>query len=537
MADEKKGIDIVLYNRTGSAVTYPNTDTLTTDTTTEGETALFTYGEVVEGTEIDLALADGDQKVSVPTGSLLREATIKKPETLVPEYIKKGVDVAGVIGTFAAGDRVEKTVNLDMVDGDQIVDADPDTVMSRVTLKKPETLVPENIAKGITIAGVEGAAEKAPAGILDGTGTFSVTDAMFLSPPQSIKSSVFMFTKITAISMSQVSRIGSKAFQGCSRLTDINFPRCTEICSSAFMFYNATTPTPIKEAIFPECTHIGQDAFLGCLLSTISFPKCTQIGKGAFSGYSSSSSSVYNRISIAEFPKCTYMGDYAFFACRNLLTASFPVVSYAYSNIFAYCTSLRTAYFPLCSYIGARAFCQNNALRETCFDNVITASDLAFWNVNGWSSLSFPKLQSVGSQCFAYNYWLREIYLPQLASVSYMAFYGCTRVETVSLPKCSFISMLAFASCNALKSLYLLGDSVAQLYGGSTTFASTPLSKLSYLGGYGSIFVKESLLETYKLSAGWSYYANRFVGLTDDEIAQLDAERESNEVTNFDTTV
>lgn len=471
--------DIVLYDEAGEPVTYENVETLTTDTPTEGETVTFTLGEVMDGLEVELNLADGDQTVTVPEGKLLKDLTLKKPDTL------------------RAG----------------------------------------NIAKGISIAGVTGDIEKAPAGILDGMGVFSVTDALFLSPPQRIRSSAFTSAQITAISMSQVSTIGSWAFWGCSHLTDISFPKCTSIGSSAFKYFNTMTPTPIKEAVFPECTYIGQEAFAGCTtLSIISFPKCTKIERGAFSGYNGSNYLNNRGISIAEFPKCTSVLDNAFCGCRSLLTASFPLLSYIYSWAFGWCDKLQTAYFPSCSYVGAYAFYHDNYLKTACFDNVIIAYDLAFWNINGWSSLSFPKLQSASSQCFAYNYWLRQIYLPQLSSVGYMAFYGCTRVETVSLPKCRTISALAFASCNALKSFYLLGDSVTQL-NGSTVFSSTPLSNSSYLGGYGSIFVKESLLLSYQVAAGWSYYMSRLVGLTDDEIDQLDAERENDEITDFDTTV
>lgn len=470
--------DIVLYDETGDPVTYENVETLTTDTPTEGKTATFTLGEVMDGLEVELNLTDGDQTVTAPEGKLLKDLTIKKPDTLRAE----------------------------------------------------------NIAKGISIAGVLGCIEKAPAGILDGTGRFSVTDALFTSPPTLIRSGAFQNARVIAVYMSQVSTIGSAAFWGCSQLMDISFPKCTSIGSSAFKYFNTNTPTPIKEAIFPECVSIGQEAFAGCTkLSTISFPKCTKIERGAFSGYNISNYLNNRAMSFVEFPKCTSMSDYAFCACRSLVTASFPVLTGLYSWTFAWCSSLKTAYFPQCSFVGQSAFYCDKNIEVACFDNVTETGNYAFYSV-GWSSISFPKLVKVGWQCFAHNSNLRQVYLPQGKSISAGAFSGCTGIEMVSLPSCSIIYQDAFRNCVALKSLYLLGNSVTAL-GGVAAFASTPISNSSYLGEYGSVFIRESLLEKFKSNTYWSYYSNRLVGLTDDEIAQLDAERESNEITDFDTTV
>ena len=48
------------------------------------------------------------------------------------------------------------TVELDMVDGDQVITPVEEKVFSKVTVKKPDTLVAENIRKDINIGGVVG---------------------------------------------------------------------------------------------------------------------------------------------------------------------------------------------------------------------------------------------------------------------------------------------------------------------------------------------------------------------------------------------
>lgn len=154
---EQVGTTIVLYDRTGAAVTYEGVETLTTDIPEAGTQAVFTYGEVMEGVEVELALADGDQILSVPKGYLVKKAVIKKPTTLLPENIRKDVNIGGVAGTLI-GTGIKKTVDLNMADGDQVVEADKETLMSKVVITKPETLVPENIASGVEIGGVVGTA-------------------------------------------------------------------------------------------------------------------------------------------------------------------------------------------------------------------------------------------------------------------------------------------------------------------------------------------------------------------------------------------
>lgn len=156
--EEPAGVSIVLYDRSGEPVTYEGVETITTDTPTAGEQATFTHGVLMDGVEIELDMAAGDQALSVPDGYLIKKATLKKPETLMPQYIKKNIEIGGVVGEFI-GDGVQKTVALDMAEGDQSIVADAGTVMGEVVVQKPETLIPENILKDIDIGGVIGTLE------------------------------------------------------------------------------------------------------------------------------------------------------------------------------------------------------------------------------------------------------------------------------------------------------------------------------------------------------------------------------------------
>lgn len=59
--------------------------------------------EIVENLPIVLDFSDGDQEIVAPDGVLVKSAIIQKPETLNPENIAEGVNIAGIVGTLAAG--------------------------------------------------------------------------------------------------------------------------------------------------------------------------------------------------------------------------------------------------------------------------------------------------------------------------------------------------------------------------------------------------------------------------------------------------
>lgn len=119
----------------------------------------FTYGELLEDVEIMPDFAEGDMQISVPDGSLVKEATIIKPEDLTPENIRKGVTIGGIEGEFlgdTGAEAEEVTVDLDFSEGDMVIAPEEDKVFSTVKIPKPDTLTPENIAKGVEIAGIVG---------------------------------------------------------------------------------------------------------------------------------------------------------------------------------------------------------------------------------------------------------------------------------------------------------------------------------------------------------------------------------------------
>lgn len=149
--------NIKLKGQTGEVLTYEDVERVYFDSADkDGEVVYYTHGKVVEDVTIEPDFSDGDQVITVPDGSLVKEATIIKPAALVPENIRAGTNVAGVVGELI-GDTEEVTVDLDMAEGGQVITPSaPTKVLSKVVVTKPGTMLPENIKAGVDIGGVVG---------------------------------------------------------------------------------------------------------------------------------------------------------------------------------------------------------------------------------------------------------------------------------------------------------------------------------------------------------------------------------------------
>lgn len=152
--EEEEEVGIVIKNYSGTPIEYKGVEKVMFNTA-DGGKRVYSKGEALEGVSIELDFSSGDQTVKAAEGTLVKSAVIKKPETLVAENIKSGVSVAGVEGSLI-GDGEEVTVALDMSDGDMVIEPSNGKLFSSVTVEKPDTLIPENIAEGVDIAGIIG---------------------------------------------------------------------------------------------------------------------------------------------------------------------------------------------------------------------------------------------------------------------------------------------------------------------------------------------------------------------------------------------
>lgn len=133
--------EIILKDKSGTEQTY-DYKKVSFRTPTEGETAEFIFpnfaelevtenGEytvpegvdgytkvkanvpvptLLEKLEVPLDFSNGDMSFEAEAGTAVKSAIIKKPETLIPENIAKDVEIAGIVGTHEGGGAVEGTV-------------------------------------------------------------------------------------------------------------------------------------------------------------------------------------------------------------------------------------------------------------------------------------------------------------------------------------------------------------------------------------------------------------------------------------------
>lgn len=358
---------------------------------------------------------------------------------------------------------------------------------------------------------------------------------------------------ITSIENSEVTQVGEYAFFGCSSLSNISFPNCISVGQYAF-----TRCVGITSIYLPNCTFISANAFNSTTnLTTVSLPVCETIGNSAFYSCSQLSSltipnckSIYANafrgagITDVSAPLCTQIMTDAFSACSKLQTAYFPAVVSVYSGAFCGCSSLTSINLAAAKLISDVAFARCVRLQSIDLPNCSLVKNNAFSPTN-LSYANLPVCTSIGTACFSSCSKLETINLPLCEFVMPEAFSSCVSLASIDLPRCTYLGASAFLRCYRLKtvslpvfkgtiypstfaycsnltSLYLLGSSMVNL-SNVNAFVGTPISNYTTSTGgvYGSIFVRESLYNSFITATNWSTYSSRIVSLTDAQIEAL----------------
>lgn len=161
----------------------------------------------------------------------------------------------GIKGGSEPTPTQEKTVDLDMANGNQVITPDDGYLLTQGTIVKPETLVPANIKKDVNIGGVVGEMESADslAGIIDG----SLTHFVMLPDKTKIAAYRFYdFTNLVSVDLGNVEDIGVCAFEGCTGLTSIVIPETTKSIG-----YGAFSASGITHLSGEMDGNIDDDAF------------------------------------------------------------------------------------------------------------------------------------------------------------------------------------------------------------------------------------------------------------------------------------
>ena len=249
---------------------------------------------------VDLNMATGNQTVLPDEDMTLSSATIIKPDTMIPENIKVGVNIGGVVGA-APTPKVEqtKTVDLDMAVGNQTISPDEGKVLSSVVVTKPTTLVAENIKKDVNIGGVIGTLE-------GGAGaTEPYIEETYDANGNLIDAKMYGYTKVR-----------DYAFYYCKNLALTSLPESlTSIGNYAFYYCTSLALTSLPEGL----TKIDGNVFYSC-----------------------------KNLAITSLPESLIsIGNYAFYSCTSLTSITFKgTPSSIMSSAFNGCTNLTDIKVP-----------------------------------------------------------------------------------------------------------------------------------------------------------------------------------------------
>lgn len=389
--------------------------------------------------------------------------------------------------------------------------------LSKLTLLKPASLKPENIATDKVVMGIKGISPTMVMAVNDGVSEILDTGAVTSIRPYAF----YRHTTVTKVSFPECATIGISAFQSCSQLSSVDFPKCQYIGSSAFA--NCTKLTNVS---FPSVLSLGSEIWRGAPISTVYLPECISVGQGFRNATAikeidlpklTSASASYafgamNNLVSANLPECSILGSFAFADCRSLTYLNIPKltslsglahftgcyklpyfnignISSITQNMFAYCSALSSVDADNVTYVGTQAFYFCVTLPSINLPQCSVVSASAFANCSALTTINIPVCQQIGSYTFSYCSSLAKIDLPVVSSIGSRAFHGCSRMSAI-----------------------IIGSSSCRL-GSTDVFQQTPMSNSTYLGNFGSIYVPADYVDYYKTSQYWSTYSSRITSI------------------------
>lgn len=272
-----------------------------------------------------------------------------------------------------------------------------------------------------------------------------------------------------------ITRIGSRAFYGCSKLKNIEIPSSiNRIGYFAFCDCSSLTSVIIPEgvksvenSVFQNCSSltsviipesvvsIEQAAFYQCReLTSIKIPdNVTVLGTSAFR---------LSGLTNVVIPKgVTCVSGSVFEGCKNLIDITIPEsVTDIESNAFAGCGITKIKIPSGVTSIGVKAFadCENLTSVEMS-PNITNIGWGAFSKCSKLTSITIPpNVTKIGERTFYECNSLMDVTIPEnVTSIGRDAFYNCDSLISVTIPQnVTEVGEYVFYSCGNLKNVTIM---------------------------------------------------------------------------------
>lgn len=281
-----------------------------------------------------------------------------------------------------------------------------------------------------------------------------------------IEDRAFSYSAVKNVTFgTQVTSIGTSAFDGCSLLTEINLPDNVKTLGMwAFQGTNDVKSIVIGSGI----EEIPESAFNNSATNWNNRPTITigsnvkTIGKKAFSGAKISSITIPASV--------TTIGDGAFGMCAKLTEIVIPNTVKAIDEAcFQDCKLLAEVTLSnQLTEIPNNAFYRCEMLTSITIPNSVkTIGDGAFATCKKLDTIEFGTgLTKIGKQAFSYCLALTSMTIPDgVEELDHYLFDGCEALKTVVLPtSINKISGFTFKNCSALESVTFKGTEPKVMY-------------------------------------------------------------------------
>ena len=434
---------IVLKDHAGNDVIYEGVKNIKIPTE-DGGIQSFSQGEAVEK-YIDLALEEGEQIVKADEGELFYKVTVKKPETLIPGNIANGVDIAGVVGTLKAGgggSSGDYTVKVIDYDG---------TVIAEEKLSTGDvfTLPDAPTHEGLVFDGWS-----ANVDVVNGTvavdGNDIVVGAMYTTASGATEVDIDV-NKVIGLTFGFTS---ASVLEGYTSI-DWGDGTVDTAISHTYSDYGKYT---IKIYGMTKINSTGSSATFANSTTRNMVEHVRLCGSvNAIGGYAFQNHQTLK--SIVLHSGITSIGGYAFRYCYPLKCVVLPSgITNDLAYAFEKCNSLKKIVLPSgITSIGKYAFRYCYSLESIVFPSGITSIGMeAFNECISLENIVLPSgITSIETYAFSKCYSLKSIVLPLgITSIGTYAFQYCTALKSIVLPfGITSIANNTFYYCYSLESI------------------------------------------------------------------------------------